>query len=260
MKTGMTKGLQKLVNKHGSVLKAYRSQGGGGAGMAAGGMVLLISGIFLGGICLLFLGWESAAVVGGIFALPGLLLVLFGKNMHKKRVNNYLDFYQQETGYTAEELQQADRELMGPGALCITGKTNRAKEEILFMITDHYFLSVWPVKGCYLLKLDDMVAAFYSAQIPGIGGYREGVQIISRQDTKKAGVKNPFTKKEYGGFDNSLMSEQRDAEQICREAVEEIAKRAPHVITYQNIVVSGVQYNLMSLNNWQADWARMLGE
>ena len=37
MKTGMTKGLQKSVKKHGSVLKAFRSQGGGGAGLMAAG-------------------------------------------------------------------------------------------------------------------------------------------------------------------------------------------------------------------------------
>ena len=259
MKTAMTKDVQKLVNKHGGVLKAYRSQGGGGAGLAAGGWVLLIFGVFLGLICVLALG-SRGLLIGAFMAVPGLLMVLGGRGMHKKRIRTYLDYYQKETGYSAEELQQADRELMSPDAVCVVGRTNRAKAELLFMITEHYFLSIWPVKGCYLVKLDDIVAVFHSAQIPGIGGYREGLWVISRADTKKAGVKNPFTKKEYGGFENSLMGEQRDAQTICLEAVEEIAKRASHVITYQNIVVNGIQYNLMSMNNWQADWARILGE
>ena len=56
MKTGMTKGLQKSVKKHGSVLKAFRSQGGGGAGLMAGGWVLLIFGLILGLVCVLALG------------------------------------------------------------------------------------------------------------------------------------------------------------------------------------------------------------
>lgn len=258
MRTGMTKGLQKSVNKHGSVLKAFRSQGGGGAGLMAGGWVLLGFGIFLGLLCALALGTRGL-LIGAFMAVPGLLMVLGGRSMYKKRVRNYLDYYQKETGYSAEELQEADRELMGPGTVAIVSKTDRGKQEVLFMITDHYFLSIWPVMGCYLLKLDDIVAAFHSAQIPGIGGYCEGLQIISRKDTKKPGQKNPFTKKEYEGFKNSLMSEQRDAQATCLEAVEEIAKRAPHVITNQNIIVDNVRYNLLSMDNWQADWARILG-
>ena len=259
MKTGMTKGLQKSVKKHGSVLKAFRSQGGGGAGLMAGGWVLLIFGMILGLICVLALGVRGL-LVGAFMWAPGLLMVLGGHGMYRKRLNKYLDFYQKETGYSMEELQEADRELMGNGAVAIVSKTDRGREEVLFMITDHYFLSIWPVKGCYLLKLDDIVAAFHSAQIPGIGGYCEGVQIISREDTKKPVQKNPFTKKEYEGFKNSLMSEQRNAQVTCMEAVEEIARRAPHVITSQNIMVDNMRYNLLSMDNWQADWARILGE
>ena len=44
------------------------------------------------------------------------------------------------------------------------------------------------------------------------------------------------------------------------EAVEEIARRAPHVITSQNIMVDNMRYNLLSMDNWQADWAKILGE
>lgn len=259
MKTGMTKGLEKSVNKRGSVLKAFRSQGGGAAGAIAGGVTLLIFGVLLGGISMLGLGVRGM-LIGAVFCAPGLLLIIPGVIKRNKRINSYLDFYQKETGYSVEELQQADQEMMSADKVCIVSKTDRAKEEVLFMISAHYFLSVWPVKGCYLVKLEDIVAAFHSCQIPGIGGYREGVHIISRQDIKKNGTKNPFTGKQYEGYTNSLMGEQRDAEKTCRETVEEIAKRAPHVITYQNIMVNGVQYNLLSMDNWQADWARILSE
>lgn len=259
MKTGMTKGLQKSVKKHGSVLKAFRSQGGGGAGLMAGGWVLLIFGMILGLICVLALGVRGL-LVGAFMWAPGLLMVLGGHGMYRKRLNKYLDFYQKETGYSMEELQEADRELMGNGAVAIVSKTDRGREEVLFMITDHYFLSIWPVKGCYLLKLDDIVAAFHSAQIPGIGGYRQNLFVISRQEIGKKGVENPFTKKEYEGFECGMMSEQRHCQQTCAEAIEEMIRRAPHIITNQNIAVDGVTYNLLSMNNWQEDWRRILGE
>ena len=144
----------------------------------------------------------------------------------------------------------------------IGGKMDNSggKEGIIFMVTEHYFLTIWPVYGAHLRKLDDIVAAFYSAQIPGIGGYRQNLFVISRQEIAKKGEKNPFTKKEYQGFECGMMSEQRHCQQTCMEVLEEMIKRAPHIITSQNIAVNGVPYNLVSMDNWQADWARILGE
>ena len=95
MKMEMTKGLRKSVNKYGSMLKAFRGQGGGGQGAAAGGYVLLVFGIFLG--LLAMIGSVLAGmIVFLIFGGPGLLLVLLGQSKHKKRMANYLEFYQQQ--------------------------------------------------------------------------------------------------------------------------------------------------------------------
>lgn len=261
MRMEMTKSLEKSVRKHGSVLKAFRAQGGGGAGMMAGGITLLICGVLLGLVCLLAVG-ANGLLIGAFFGVPGLLLVLFGMRSRNKRLNNYLDFYEKDTGYSREELQQADRELMSPDAVKIGGKMDNSggRAGIIFMVTDHYFLTIWPVYGAHLRKLDDIVAAFYSAQIPGIGGYRQDLFVISRQETAKKGEKNPFTKKEYQGFECGLMTEQRHCQQTCAEVLEEMVKRAPHIITSQNIAVNGVPYNLLSMDNWQADWVRILGE
>lgn len=258
MRIGMTENLQKMVNRHGSVLKAYRARGGGAAGAIAGGVTLFISGVLLGGVSMLGLGTRGL-VIGAAFWAPGLLLIILGTVMRNKRINGYLDYYQKETGYSAGELQAADRELMGPGVGVIAGKTNRAKEEVMFMITEHYFMSVWPNKGCYLVKLEDIVAAFHSCQIPFISMYLEGLYVISKRDVAGKAQVNPLTKKQYNGYYNAIMSEQQNAEAVCMEAVEEIAKRVPHVIRHQHIVVNGENFDLLSMNNWQADWARILG-
>ena len=261
MRMEMTRALQKSVTKHGSVLKAFRAQGGGGAGMMAGGITLLIFGALLGLVSVLAVG-VNGLLVGAFFGVPGLLLVLFGVRSRNKRLNNYLEFYEKDTGYSREELLQADRELMSQDAVKIGGKMDNSggKEGIIFMVTEHYFLTIWPVYGAHLRKLDDIVAAFYSAQIPGIGGYRQNLFVISRQEIAKKGEKNPFTKKEYQGFECGMMSEQRHCQQTCMDVLEEMIKRAPHIITSQNIAVNGVPYNLVSMDNWQADWARILGE
>lgn len=253
----MIKKMQKLVRKYGSVLQAYRSRGGAAAGVMAAGIMLLFIGAIL--LLALFLTSGAGLVIGGAFAVLGLLLTLLGVGLHGARVKNYLDFYQRETGYSVEELQAADRELMGPDVVTIAGRTNRAKEEVVFMITEHYFMSVWPNKGCYLVKLEDIVAIFHSCQIPYISVYLEGVHVISRRDVERQGSKNPLTKKEYGGYYNAIMGQQQNAEAMCMKAVEEIARRVPYVIRHQNIVVNGEKFDLLSMDNWQEGWRRILG-
>lgn len=261
MKMEMTKGLRKSVTKYGSILKAYRAQGGGGQGAAAGGYVLLIFGIFLG--LLAMIGSVLAGmIVFLIFGGPGLLLILLGQSKHKKRMANYLEFYQQQTGYTLEELQEADRELMAPDAVMIGCATDRSSgtTEIVYIISKHYILSAWPVQGAYLRKIEDLVAAFYSGSIPGIGGCRQNLFLISRQETQKEGVKNPFDGGQYEGFENSLLTRQRHCREICNEVLDELMERAPGLITSQHIAVKGVKYNLLSMDNWKRDWAVILGE
>lgn len=259
MKTEMTNDLQKKVTKYGSVLKAFRSQGGGGMGLFAGGITLLVFGVLLG------LPLAIANVVGGlvvfaIFAVLGIPMILGGKAMNKKRMAGYLEYYQEQTGYSPEELKAADRELMSPEAVKIVSKTDRSggKKETVFFITEHYFLSAWPVNGCYLRRLDDIVAAFYSNQIPGINGYRQNLFVITRQDIREKGKVNEYTKKQYRGFENGLLASQGNCYEICQEVVDELVKRAPHIITSQNIAVKGVRYSLLSMEDWQGDWAKIL--
>lgn len=252
----MSKDLRKKVEKYQSVLKAFRAQGGWSLGIFALGIILIVCGVIFGGL-LMMLRPIGGLIVGAVFIVPGLLAAALGRSSNKKRVNSYLDFFHKEAGYSAEELQEADRELMGSDAVAVTCPSDRVKKETLFIITEHYFLSAWPVQGCYLRKLDDIVAAFYSNQIPGINGYRRNLFIITRQDIQQDGVKNEYTGKQYRGFENSLLTNQSDCQQVCMAVLDEMAKRAPHIITSQNISVKGVRYNLLSMDNWRADWARI---
>lgn len=254
----MIEKMQKLVRKYGSVLKAYRSRGGRAVGAMAVGSIVLAGGILLLLRSFLRTSFAEGVVPGGALALLGLLVILIGAGKHRARIRCYLDYYQRETGYSAEELQAADRELMGAGAATIVGKTNRAKEEVIFMFTEHYFMSVWPNKGCYLVKLEDIVAAFYSCQIPYISIYLEGLYVISKRDVGGKGRKNPLTKKQCGGYYNAIMNGQQNAEEVCRRAAEEIAKRVPNVIRQQHIVVNGEKFDLLSMKNWREDWNRIL--
>lgn len=258
MRMEMTKDLKKKAGNYGSVLKAYRAQGGGGAGIMAGGIVLLVFGVLLGALALLG-SLRAGAVVFAVFGGPGLLLTLLGNAKRKKRIESYLDFYLKDSGLNREELQEADRELMGPDAVKIGCATDRSggKKEIVFMITEHYFLSAWPVCGAYLRKIEDIVAAFYSAQIPGIDGYRQNLFVITRRDIGEAGIKNEYTKKQYRGFENSILTKQKHCREVCMEVLGELASRAPRLITCQNIVVDGVKYDLLSMNDWKKDWEKI---
>ena len=114
--------------------------------MMAGGITLLIFGALLGLVSVLAVG-VNGLLVGAFFGVPGLLLVLFGVRSRNKRLNNYLEFYEKDTGYSREELLQADRELMSQDAVKIGGKMDNSggKEGIIFMVTEHYFLTIWPV-------------------------------------------------------------------------------------------------------------------
>lgn len=254
----MIEKMQKLVRKYGSVLKAYRSRGGRAVGAIAVGSIVFAVGALILFVSFIGESFAERAMTGGALAVFGLLIILIGAGMHRKRVRCYLDFYQHETGYSAEELQTADRELMGAGVTTIIGKTNRAKEEVICMITEHYLMSVWPNKGCYLVKLEDIVAAFYSCQIPYISIYLEGLYVISKRDVEGKGRINPLTKKQCGGYYNAIMNGQQNAEADCKRTVEEITKRVPNVIRQQHIVVNGEKFDLLSMKNWQEDWKKIL--
>lgn len=281
MRVEMKAGMQKKVKKYGSVLKAYRMQ------ETKGTAVLLVLGIyfiFFGALIGIigfvepddFIVWciASAFLVG-----VGVLILLIRAAVRGSRARHYLSYYQKQTGYSERELQEADRELMGYSAVKlgeVLQSQNRnpyvitspevweflrlkRKPTLMYIITAHYILAVGSMNGAHLRKLEDIVAAFYSCQIPyGVFGVQhEGFFIISKQDIYKKPIKNHATKKWYGGFESGIVQLAGNWERFSAEIQEEIRKRAPHIIPFQNIVVNGIQYNLISMENWQEDWRRI---
>ena len=259
MKAEMTKSLRKTAEKYGSVLAAFRSQGGAGKGLAAGGIAVAAMGILIG-VPLLYVNFAGGLVVLMILAVPGIAMAIPGAIVHKVRMKDYLEYYHKQTGYSIEELRAADQELMSPDAVKIVSRTSRSgvRPETVFIITPHYFLSVWAMYGCYLRRLDDIVAALSSTEIPGINGFRRNLFVITRWDIRSKPVKNAYTGKQYMGFENAILSDMKNCREVCEEAVAEIAARAPHIITCQNIIVKGVRYNLISMDDWQRDWTNIL--
>lgn len=259
----MKAGMQKKVKKYGSVLKACRMQETKGTAVLLFlAIYFMVCGALIGGIGFIepddLIVWciVSAFMIG-----IGVLMLLIRAAVRGSRARHYLIYYQKQTGYSEGELQEADRELMGYSAVKL-GEVLRGlsrKPALMYIITGHYILAVGSMKGAQLRKLEDIVASFHSCQLPyGVFGMQyEGFFIISKQDIYKKPIKNHATKKWYGGFSSGMVSLAGDWDRFSAEMQEEIRKRAPHIIPFQNIVVNGIQYNLISMENWQEDWRRI---
>ena len=254
MRMELDKSLRKKTAKYGSLLKAYRTEGSKGGFWYSSGIVIMFLGLILGAVMAIF-DIYVGMMFFGILVGAGAIFYLIGKIIRGKMVENYMEYYQEETGYSVEELQEADKELMSQNAVMIGGQSWK---KVVFIVTDHYFLSIWPTKSCYLRKLNDIVAAFYSDEIPGNDGYLHNLFVITQQDTKMVGKMNKFTGKKYRGFENKVLTDLPDCPKTCAEALAEIQKRAPHIITCQKIAVNGKAYNLLSMDRWEEDWIEIL--
>ena len=77
MKAEMTKSLRKTAEKYGSVLAAFRSQGGAGKGLAAGGIAVAAIGLLIG-VPLLYVNFAGGVFVLMILAIPGIAMAIPG--------------------------------------------------------------------------------------------------------------------------------------------------------------------------------------
>ena len=219
-------------SKDGSMLKGIRCVGGGALGMIAGGIVLLFFPGLIG-IPMIFSGDFLIALIGVILVAPGLILVILGIILRKRRIKNYLDYFQKETAFTLEELAQVDAELMSDNMLIIGNRMPEQGKNAAFYycyITPHYFVMPHVTGSCQLRRIEEILAVAYSKRIPGIDGYKYGLVLLSAQDER-------MTKKdEPPGVYNAFLTKES-----CLEVIEEIARRNPSVITdemfqYQNRV------------------------
>lgn len=229
----LTDSRKKKLTKDGSVLKYLRSVGGGYKGCFAGGLVLVFSALFLA-VLFIPVGLGAGGIVfAGLFGIPGICLIVFGLTAQKRKVQSYLSYYQKETGFDVDEIQQIDREIMAPTTVTVgymSDRTRRREPEVGCFITDHHFIMPMLMGNSYIKRISDIVAVAYSEEIPGINGYKYGLLFLSRTDNSV-------------GYNAELTKE------ACLETIQALSKRNPSIITHQKFLYEGKKYNL--LDNWQ---------
>ncbi len=231
--------------KDGNVLKKMRNVGGWAKGVMAGGIVLLVSAALLV-IPFLFGGLIKAALFfGGIFLVPGLLMFLLGNAAHKRKMNNYLSYYQKVTGFSEEEMRQVERELMEPDMMMFGNVPEENRQgaseknpQIVCMITKNYFVAPLIMGKSYIRRVSDMVLAAYSIEIPGMGGSTDGLIFLSKQDTD--------------AHKNATITRA-----VCGEIIGVLKERNPAIITTQRFEHNGRKYDVITD---AAEIARVLGQ
>ena len=244
MKITITEKMREKAKKSGSVLKLSRIRTGGARGAIAAGITFLVFGLF-SGLPFLIQGLFGGVLLFAMMAIPGLIFLIVGFFLKKKRSRDYLEFFVKETGYSREELSQAEDELLAPQT---TAVGSSGKNSISCYITEHFLVSVTK-EACYVRRLSDMVAVFYSEEIPGIDSQISGVMFISERDIAREPRTNPYTYRLCGGYSNILLDRQS-----CAEVQEEIAKRGAVILTNQRFSDGKTMYDLLNLNHWEEDW------
>ncbi len=243
MQVTVTNEMKGRMTKDGSVLKKIRSAGGGANGCIAGGVTLLIFAVLLGGLFFALFTPAAGALFGGLFGIPGLLLVGGGMAMQARKLKNYENYYERETGYDRAELKGIERELLAPDMLLFDNqkqKKGEGKPVFGLCLTKHYLVMPMMLGNCYVRRLGEMVGAAYSESIPGINGYKYGLVLLSVRDGKEGGVYNAYFTKE-----------------TCLEIIQALKGRIPGLITDQAFQYEGKIYNM--LVNWKdilALWQR----
>lgn len=203
---------QKLMKKgKGSILKALRSDKGGGKGLIAGGIVLLVAALlfsFFGGLLL--------------FGIPGLMLLAIGIPVKRKREASWLAYYQEQTGFSEGELKQLDRELAAPTVKLVT-TSGAAANHIACFFTEHYL--VMNGMSPYVRRLDDFIAVAFS----------NSTDIWSMASLTKQGKETQRV---------GLLTDTDKKEALCKEIMAELYRRNPKILCCQSIVCEGKQYIL----------------
>ncbi len=220
--------------KDGKVLWNLRNNGGGGKGLMAGGIVLLIFGVLLFALFAVMGRGGGGLLFGGFFGIPGLILFLWGFLGQKKKMKNYLAYYQEETGFSLEELGLMEQEILSPDMVMIGNvpaeNRNGASEkhpQIACMMTEHYFIMPMLMGKTYIRRYPDMLLAAYSERIPGTGGYKHGLVFLSRKDD--SAYINAFLTKE-----------------VCKEVISRLREHNPQLITATAFSCNDKEYDVIT--------------
>lgn len=164
--------LKRKMEMDGSVLKFMHSVGGAGKGILTMGGMIAVIGLMLAAALAGTMGTESAVKVGAAMVLPGILLMVLGISLHKKKLAGYLRTYEKATHLTQEQLAQLEEEFKQPGTVLMAmdnaKDTNSLKK--MGFITAHYVK--FPGIDPSIFPLQEMVACFYTKRyLCQDGGY-----------------------------------------------------------------------------------------
>jgi len=219
------KAYQALLKKgNGSILKGIRFAVGGGRGMIAGGITLLVFGVIFG-FPLVFVDGVFGLVTFGIFLLPALLLIFFGVRLKKKRESTWLDYYKEKCMLTEGELMQFDREMATSSVRAVVSpRPNERKLNYVAGIfgENHVLLnSLVP----FVSRAEDILAVAFSDS-----GQNWGVVIL--------------TKKMDDIWWHGLFADTHIKRPLYEELVQEMCRLNPEIIVGQEIVCEGKYYIL----------------
>lgn len=214
---------QKTLKKgKGSILKSIRIDKGGGKGLIAGAIVLLIFTLPLSIFCLIA---KVGVVVSILLSVPGLLLLVLGIIFKRKRTASWLSYYQEQTGFSEGELHQVDRELLSPSVTIVTCRfPNTVKDcYVAGFFTEHYVV----INGMspYVRRLEDIIAVAFSDSTD-----IWCMAFLSTQDKEALAV--------------NLVTETSRKVTLANEVMQELSRRNPNILCGQVIACEGRHYIL----------------
>lgn len=217
--------LQKAAGKKGgSILKNIRTCKGGGKGLIAGAIVLLV---FTVPITIIGLLADAGDVISILLSVPGLLLLILGIVLRNKRNAAWVSYYQKESGFTETELQQVDRELSSPSAtIAVCRYPGKGKDSyIAAFFTEHYVVLNGGIEP-YLWRLEDMIAAAFSDS-----GDIWCIALLTMHDKETRCI-------------NCLITDTDKKPLLANEILQELSRRNPKILCGQEIVCDGRHYIL----------------
>lgn len=217
----------KLYQKHkkvgnGSILKSIRIDKGGGKGLIAGAIVLLI---FTLPVTVLGIIVDATAIFSYIVSAPGILLLVLGIILKRKRDSGWMSYYQETTGFSEGNLQQIDRELADPSVTLVICRTPNAAIDnyIACFLTQHYMV----MNGIdpYVRRLEDIIAVAFS-------------------DSTDFWTMKCLTTQDKEAMSLDLFTDTHKKAALCTEIMLELRKRNPKIVCGQEIVCEGRKYIL----------------
>lgn len=216
---------QNLMKKgKGSILKCIRISKGGGKGLIAGAIVLLI---FTVPVSILFLLSDPNFFMAAVISAPGLLLLVLGIVLKNKRTASWISYYQEQSGFSEGELQQADRELASPSTTIATCRYPGTMKDsyIAGLFTEHYVVMNGGLQP-YIWRLEDIIAAGFSDS-----GDIWCMVFLTIHDKEAMGI-------------NCLITDTDKKPPLANEILQELSRRNPKILCGQEIVCDGRQYIL----------------